>query len=81
MPDAAAHAAAAAAAAAEKVARAVASKRPRTLSPPRVGWTWEPDVLMADGVRAADVAIASVFGGVDAEQPGAPGLEGVPTLL
>lgn len=37
------------------------AKRLRTLSPPAVGWTCKPDVLMADGATAGDVAAAKVF--------------------
>ena len=38
-------------------------ERERTLSPPPSGWTWLPEVLMADGATAADKAVARVFGG------------------
>ena len=50
--------------------------RQKTLSPPPVGWTWQPKVLQADGATAVDKAVAQVFGSVDSptegEQPVEP---------
>lgn len=39
------------------------AKRVRTLSPPPENWEFAPEILMADGATACDVATARVFGG------------------
>ena len=43
--------------------RLASIQKGRSLSPPPLGWEWEPKVLMADGASAVDKAVAEVFGG------------------